>query len=128
MVRDDIHPTHQQRRIDNPVEQFHDSLGNQFRRRSLPPKIDGTMGRLRYGAAVMVRDDRPGIVLLPVRLGQIFDVITYCQDHLIADQPLLDEVQHKTVRHLLDHGPRFPEFVGRLKDLAAAQAVGRRTV
>ena len=60
----------------------------------------------------------------PDRIGQILDVITDGENHLIGDKTLLHQIQNKLICHFADDKFCLVGFVGTVQDLTGAQAAG----
>lgn len=86
-------------------------------------QIDRAMRIFRSLSAIAVGFDGTGISLSAFRIGEIQDIISYCQDQLIGDDALLDQIQRQNICHLHDDQSRFVMLIWILQHLTGADAV-----
>ena len=124
MIGNDIHAADQQIAVCDPVKKSGDGAHDFAGGGGVAVKIDGAVCLLRDFSSVAVGFDFAVVSGLPDRIGQILNVVTDGENHLIGDKTLLHQIQNELVRHFADDKSGFVCFVGTLQDLTGAKAAG----
>ena len=77
---------------------------------------------------VMVGGHRPFITFPDVRIGQILNVITYGQHHLIRHQPFVHQIQNQKVCHLPHNQSALLKIIRTFQHLPGAHAAVIRLI
>ena len=121
-------PPHQQFFIYDPVKQFCHRLYDLAGGRCILFQIDRAMGMLWNLSSVTVCFDFSMIPFLQIRIFQIVNIISHCQDNLIGDESFIYQIQHQQIRHLPRYQPCLLKRIRALQHLTGTDAAALRLV
>ena len=91
-------------------------------------KVDRAVCLFRDLPSIVIRLNSAVILCPSRRIGQVLNIITNGENHLVGDKSLVHQVQHKQVRHFPDNQLCFIRLVWAVQNLTGAEAVGAGTV